>query len=150
MSRSAAPSPASKAARKNNAAADVLLEWKRGMLSFWVLGLLLTRPRYGLEIRREIEEGTQGRISLGVSTLYQLLRRLERRGLMRSRWKKSTQGPPRAYYRLTPAGRDVVRRFSAEILSPQSPINAGLGRLTAALFEAFGSSSSPKDPYGRP
>jgi PadR family transcriptional regulator PadR len=117
---------------------EMLSEWKRGMLSFWVLGLLITKSRYGLEIRREIEEGTLGRITLGVSTLYTLLRRLERKGFIKSRWENSPQGPPRAYYTLTPAGRDVVRHFSEEILNPQSPINAGLGRLTAALFAEFG------------
>jgi PadR family transcriptional regulator PadR len=124
-----------------DAVQGMLSEWKRGMLSFWVLGLLLRKSRYGLEIRREIEEATRGRITLGASTLYQLLRRLERQGLLKSRWAPSKQGPPRAYYRLTPAGREVVRRFAEEILNPRSPINAGLGRLTAALFEEFGSSS---------
>ncbi len=113
----------------------MLSDWKRGMLSFWVLGLLISRARYGLEIRKEIQESTQGRITLGVSTLYQLLRRLERRGLVKSRWEASPAGPPRAYYKLTSAGRDVVRQFASEILSPGSPINAGLGRLTVAIFQ---------------
>jgi PadR family transcriptional regulator PadR len=133
-------------ARGKDTVRGMLSEWKRGMLSFWVLGLLISRPRYGLEIRKEIEETTRGRITLGVSTLYQLLRRLERRGLVKSRWEPSLSGPPRAYYKLTAAGRDVVRQFSTEILSPQSPINAGLGRLTAAIFEEFG--QLPADEAG--
>jgi PadR family transcriptional regulator PadR len=136
--------------RSRDAVGEMLLDWKRGMLSFWVLGLLLTRSRYGLEIRREIEEGTQGRITLGVSTLYTLLRRLERKGFIKGRWEASPHGPPRAYYKVTPAGRDVVRRFTEEILNPQSPINAGLGRLTAALFQEFGRAPAREEQLDHP
>jgi PadR family transcriptional regulator PadR len=138
MTRGKSQATAGAGTRNRGAAQNMFSEWKRGMLSFWVLGLLLTQSRYGLEIRREIEEGTRGRITLGVSTLYQLLRRLERKGLVKSRWEPSTLGPPRAYYKITPAGREVIRQFADEILNPQSPISAGLGRLTAALFQEFG------------
>ena len=114
---------------------SMLNEWKRSMLTFWALGLLLVRPMYGLEIRKEIESSTQGQIRLGSSTIYQLLRRLETRGLVQSRWERTTQGPPRAYYEVTPAGVEVIARFSAEILSPQSPIAAALGHLTGHIFQ---------------
>ena len=113
----------------------MLGEWKRGMLSYWVLGLLLIRPMYGLEIKREIESSTQGRMKLGASTIYQLLRRLEKRGLVESRWERTTQGPPRAYYEPTAAGREVMRRYLIDVLSPESPISAAIGELTAQLFQ---------------
>ncbi len=113
---------------------DMLDEWKRGMLAFWTLGLLVTRPMYGLEIRKEIETSSLERITLGVSTIYQLLRRLEKRGLVTSRWEDSPRGPRRAYYEITPAGREVVLRYIQEVLSPTSPIPAALGRLIAAIL----------------
>ena len=113
----------------------MLGEWKRGMVGYMVLGLLLLRPMYGLEIKKEVEGSTQGKIKLGASTLYQLLRRMERQGLVASRWERTTQGPPRAYYEPTAAGREVVRRFMLEVLSPDSPIAAALGLLTARLFQ---------------
>ncbi|HEY3057846.1 MAG TPA: PadR family transcriptional regulator, partial [Chloroflexota bacterium] len=37
-------------------------------------------------------------------TLYPLLRRLQREGLVDAFWQESQDGPPRKYYRLTPAG----------------------------------------------
>ncbi len=77
---------------------QMLGEWKRGMLTFWALGLLLVRPMYGLEIKKEIETSTQGKMKLGASTIYQLLRRLEKRGLVASHWQSTNQGPPRPYY----------------------------------------------------
>jgi len=118
----------------NDLIEDMLNEWKRGMLTFWALGLLVVRPMYGLEIRKEIESSSQGKIALGVSTIYQLLRRLERRGMVSSRWEKSPQGPPRAYYEITTAGRAVVLRYIQEVLSPQSPIPAALGKLIQAVL----------------
>ena len=118
----------------NDLVEGMLNEWKRGMLTFWALGLLVVRPMYGLEIRKEIENSSQGKIALGVSTIYQLLRRLERRGMVSSRWEKSPQGPPRAYYEITPSGREVVLRYIQEVLSPASPIPAALGHLIQAVL----------------
>ncbi len=114
---------------------QMLAEWKRGMLTFWALGLLLTRPMYGLEIKKEIETSTQGKMKLGASTIYQLLRRLEKRGLVASRWESTTQGPPRAYYEATEAGKAVVKRYVDEVLSPGSPIAYALGGLTGQLMQ---------------
>ncbi len=121
----------------NQAIEGMLAEWKRGMLSFWALGLILQRPMYGLEISKAIEVSTQGRLKLGPSTIYQLLRRMEKRGLLTSRWERSRQGPPRAYYRATAAGREVVRRFTDEVLMPGSPISGALGELMSALTVNF-------------
>ncbi len=126
-------------ARKRATSGDVvermLDEWKGGMLTFWVLGLLLLRPMYGLEIKKEIATSSEGKIRLGPSTVYQLLRRLEQRGMLTSRWERSQQGPPRAYYAATPAGATIVHRFIVEVLSPQSPIPKALGRLMQEIAD---------------
>ncbi len=116
----------------------MLDEWKRGMLTFWTLSLLTLRPMYGLEIKKEIETSSQGKMRLGVSTIYQILRRMERNGLVTSRWESTTQGPPRAYYEPTEAGKQTVRRYLAEVFSPESPLPAALGRLIAQIFEKIG------------
>jgi len=122
----------------NEAIESMLGEWKRGMLSYWTLALLMQRPRYGLEISKEIEASTQGKMKLGPSTVYQLLRRMEKRGLLVSRWEKTTEGPPRAYYEPTPAGREVVRRFVEDVLMPGSPISSALAQVTGSLLSALG------------
>lgn len=55
-------------------------------------------------------------------TVYPILRRLERRGVLEGAWEdeavaRADQRPPRRYYRLTPLGREsmaeVVDRFPA-------------------------------------
>ena len=113
----------------------MLEEWKRGMLTFWALSLVSLDSMYGLEIKKEIETSSKGRIRLGASTIYQLMRRLEERGLVASRWQATTQGPPRGYYEATPAGRTLVYRYIAEVLSPSSPIPSALGLLMARLAD---------------
>ena len=47
----------------------MLREWKRSMLTFWTLGLLATRPMYGLEIKNEIEHSAQGALTVRPSTI---------------------------------------------------------------------------------
>lgn len=113
---------------------SMLQEWKRSMLTFWTLGLLVARPMYGLEISNEIESSTQGALKVRSSTIYQMMSRLGKRGLVSSYQEKTTIGPPRTYYQLTPAGREVLRRYIDEVLSPDSPIYTGLGQMTAQLF----------------
>lgn len=121
----------------NEVVKQMLEEWKRGMLTFWTLGLISIRSMYGLEIKKEIETSSDGRMKLGASTIYQLLRRLEKRGLVKSRWEATVYGPPRAYYEATDPGKAVVKYYIEEVLSPGSPIASALGKLTAQLMQSF-------------
>lgn len=47
-------------------------------------------------------------------TLYPLLGRLRRAGVVETSWRESPAGPPRRYYRLTASGRAVLGAFVAE------------------------------------
>jgi PadR family transcriptional regulator PadR len=67
-----------------------------------VMARLLFGEAYGYEIARALEDDGFGEIKGG--TLYPLLNRLERDGLVATRWQASDQGPDRKYYRITPAG----------------------------------------------
>lgn len=80
--------------------------WLRGVLDLCVLAVLTERPRYGYELSRRLEEAGLGRIKGG--TLYPLLARLERAGLVGTRWEPGEQGPGRKYYELSPAGRELL------------------------------------------
>jgi PadR family transcriptional regulator PadR len=46
-------------------------------------------------------------------TLYPLLSKMRREGLLDYEWRESASGPPRKYYRLTDAGRTQLRDFRA-------------------------------------
>jgi len=79
-------------------------ELRRGVVVLAVLSQLRA-AQYGYSLRQAlaardmpIEEGT----------LYPLLRRLEGQGLLVSEWRIE-DGPPRRYYRLSPAGQQLYR-----------------------------------------
>ena len=86
------------------------LELRRGALVLAVLGQL-RREHYGYTLRKALAD--RG-LPVDEGTLYPLLRRLERGGLLASRWRESPSGPPRKYYSLTSAGRKQMDRKSIQ------------------------------------
>jgi PadR family transcriptional regulator PadR len=94
-------------------AQDALLtQMRRGTLQYCVLALLATDERYGFDLVRALAE-VDGMVT-SEGTIYPLLGRLRRDGLVESRWKESPTGPPRRYYRLTEAGRRALEGFRRE------------------------------------
>lgn len=83
--------------------ADHTAQIRRGVVELAVLGLLARGERYGSQIVDEL--AAQPALSLTAGTVYPLLSRLLKSGLIDSAWQESPVGPPRKYYRLTPAGR---------------------------------------------
>lgn len=86
-------------------------DWVRGTLDLCVLGLLAGEETYGYQIAQALEAAGMGPIKGG--TLYPLLGRLERDGLVDTRWQAGDGGPGRKYYRLTPKGGERLRILSA-------------------------------------
>lgn len=76
---------------------------RRGALDFAILLALAPAPRYGLEIIRYLESFTDLMIAEG--TVYPLLARLTRDGLLQAEWSETEAPHPRKYYRLTARGR---------------------------------------------
>jgi len=90
----------------------VISQLRRGVLEFCVLALLRDEERYGFEIVRALSQA-DGLVTTE-GTLYPLLARLRKEGVVETTWRESTSGPPRRYYRLTPAGRSLLTAFSGE------------------------------------
>ena len=75
---------------------------RKGLLEFVVLKVVGSGNVYAADILRRIaatEFATQE------GTLYPLLSKLRREGLVNYEWQESDLGPPRKYYRLTDQGR---------------------------------------------
>ncbi len=87
----------------------MLTQLRRGALEYCVLALLRARPRYGFDIVRELSEADGLLTSEG--TIYPLLSRLRKDGLVTTSWSESDSGPPRRYYSLTADGRTGLERF---------------------------------------
>jgi len=83
-------------------------ERKKGTAEMLVLALLEDRARHGYEIAKLIERRSEGVLAFHAASLYPLLYRLERRGLIAGRWIEKPAQRRRRYYRLTPEGRKVL------------------------------------------
>lgn len=103
--------------------AQVLANLRRGVVDHCVLAALRTGERYGLDIARELE----GTLLAGTGTLYPLLSRLRKGGLVATSWQESTEGPPRRYYRLTADGEAALRAFEAAWVPFRDAVDGALG-----------------------
>jgi transcriptional regulator len=81
---------------------------KKGTAELLILAQLESRPSHGYEIAQRIEARSRGTVSFHVASLYPILYRLERRGLIGGRWVEKAGQRRRRYYTLTPAGRRVL------------------------------------------
>lgn len=81
---------------------------KKGSTELLILALIEARPRHGYEIGKLIEARSNGRLTFRIGSLYPVLVRLEDRGLISGRWMEKAGERRRRFYRLTPAGRDVL------------------------------------------
>jgi DNA-binding PadR family transcriptional regulator len=86
--------------------------YKKGLLTFWVLLLLHERSSYVFEMGEQLEELSQGSISVDEKSLYRALRRFEAMGVVESTWQPSDVGPRRRYYALTELGTALLREFT--------------------------------------
>jgi PadR family transcriptional regulator, regulatory protein PadR len=75
----------------------------RGALDMCLLALLAREPAHGYELVRRMEMA--GFSSVGYGTIYPLLTRMRRLGLVADEQQDSPTGPPRKVYALTELGR---------------------------------------------
>jgi PadR family transcriptional regulator PadR len=93
-------------------------EMNRGFLQVLVL-VLLEKDMYGYAMVKQLEEKEY---TLEENTLYPLLRRLEKKGLIKGKWDVS-EDRPRKFYIITKDGRDVrakllkIWQLQSEILN---------------------------------
>ena len=86
---------------------------RKGILELAVMGVLYHERHYGYSLVRVLSE--RGSIALKEGTIYPILARLDRDGLVGSAWVESDQGPPRKYYALTASGRQLFDELSQEL-----------------------------------
>jgi len=85
-------------------------ELKKGSAELLILSLLETRPRHGYEISQLIETQSGGTLTFNIASFYPLLYRLEKRGWIQGRWVEKQGQRRRRYYKLTPAGRGILKQ----------------------------------------
>ena len=78
---------------------------RKGLLEFLVLKIISGTTVYVADILKRLAD-TEFATQEG--TLYPLLSKLRREGLVDYEWQESEAGPPRKYYKLTAAGRATL------------------------------------------
>ena len=95
---------------------------KKGLLEFVVLKIVSREKGYVADILRELH---QTEFATQEGTLYPLLSKMRREGLVDYEWQESDAGPPRKYYRLTAKGQSQL----AELNDYWNSLNTTLGQL---------------------
>jgi len=111
---------------ENNKAGNSFVEqsetqMRKGMLVYCVLLLCKDGKVYSSQI---INRMHQAELIVVEGTLYPLLSRLARDGLLGYEWRESEQGPPRKYYWLTDKGGEALGALTQTYRRLNASINA--------------------------
>ncbi|RKR90838.1 PadR family transcriptional regulator PadR [Micromonospora pisi] len=104
--------------------ADRQTQLLRGALDMCLLALLAKEPAHGYELVRRIDDA--GFEAVGYGTIYPLLTRMRRLGLVADELQASPSGPPRKVYALTDEGRSRLRTWSRQWTDFVQTVNATL------------------------
>jgi PadR family transcriptional regulator PadR len=78
-----------------------------------ILSSLAGGAKHGYQLALDIEERSKGRLGFKHGTLYPILHRLEKEGLIEGTWSDEGQRGRRKAYGLTPEGRQYLREVLA-------------------------------------
>ena len=95
-------------------------QMRKGFVAFCVLKVCSKKPVYTSDIIKELREA---KLVVVEGTIYPLLSRLQKEGLLSHEWQESEQGPPRKYYKITDFGEKVMESVGQEIKNLNKTIN---------------------------
>lgn len=116
-------------------------QMRKGMLEYCVLLLLSREACYANDIIKRLKAGE---LIVVEGTLYPLLSRLKKDGLLSYEWRESSQGPPRKYYALTDDGHSFLTGLdgvwnelarTVNLLRSHAEEANGIGKETARMPE---------------
>ena len=84
----------------------------KGVLDMCLLSIISEEPSYGYEMVHKLQDRGLQLVSEG--SIYPLLSRLQKGGLLDGYLVQSTEGPARKYYRISPAGLRALSEWAAE------------------------------------
>lgn len=83
---------------------------RKGLLEFLILKIVAAEKVYAADILKRL---SSTEFATQEGTLYPLLSRMRREGLVDYEWKESDAGPPRKYYELTENGNEYLKDLNA-------------------------------------
>ena len=100
-------------------AEQLAVQLRKGFLAFCVLKACSKQAKYTSDI---ISQLRSAELVVVEGTIYPLLSRLQKDGLLMHEWQESEQGPPRKYYRTTEYGAEVADLVEKKINALQSTL----------------------------
>src|SRR5438270_6088112 len=97
----------------------------RGVLDLCLLAVMQEGPAYGYEMTKRLR--ARGLSIVGEGSIYPLLGRMEREGLVETYRAPSDGGPPRKYYRPSREGQRALSAGIAEWRTARDAVDAVLG-----------------------
>jgi DNA-binding PadR family transcriptional regulator len=104
-------------------------ELLKGAADTLVLSAFAEGEKYGYQVVKELERRSEGFFCLKEGTLYPILHRLERQGLLSAHWQTMPNGSERRYYALTAKGR----RALADKLDEWQTFSRAVAQVTGSL-----------------
>lgn len=96
----------------------------KGIIDGCLLAIIKNKEVYGYELADKLD--SYGFHSFSEGTIYPLLMRMQKEELVTSTLKKSTAGPKRKYYALTPKGELELNSFMERWNALQNNVNRTL------------------------
>ena len=87
-------------------------QMRKGFITYCVLKVCSKKPVYTSDIIKELRDA---KLVVVEGTIYPLLSRLQKDGLLSHEWQESEQGPPRKYYKITECGEGVMKAVKEDI-----------------------------------
>ncbi len=103
----------------------------RGVLDLCLLAVVVDEAAYGYEMTRRLRE--RGLSTVGEGSIYPLLGRLERDGLVVTHRAASDGGPPRKYYRASVTGRRALAEGALAWRGVRDEVDSVLGAIEAEV-----------------
>lgn len=84
---------------------------RKGLLEMCILNAIKPGRAYGYEIVRRLRQ-IEGLV-IGEGTIYPILSRFKREGLVETHLEESSEGPARKYYELSDRGKKLLKKMNA-------------------------------------
>ena len=79
-----------------------------------ILSILFNEPKHGYQIALEIEDRSGSLFKFNHGTLYPILHKLEKEGLIKGTWEKESPKRKRKFYKITAEGKKYIKNQYAE------------------------------------
>ena len=100
---------------------------ERRWTQFLILRVVYEKPLYGYKIVEHIKKLTRGRYEIKYGTIYTLLHRMEKDGLLTSQWEKIKGTPDKRIYKVTPEGKKYLKIWLEMVIEKRRMMDKMVG-----------------------